>query len=198
MYCLQNWHFIITNFLAHLPSRCFYVTGSIWANCTSYQNWACIMHYLKIMNFSCIIVVLTPNQHSAIFKISVAKAWNRLKSWTLAESFLFLLYPQSTIFKGPYADHILIPQGSTGRSTFFDIKLKAHIFLFANPKFQLQILYSFGDITKNGKLNGIPEKTYVFHNRLIPRGAYFILPLESKQATSGWNFTKCISEVKVN
>ena len=38
-----------------------------------------------------------------------------------------------------------------------------------------------------------------FHNSLIPRGAYFLLPLESKQeATTGWNFTKCISEVKVN
>ena len=24
--------------------------------------------------------------------------------------------------KGPYADHILIPQGSTGSSIFFDIK----------------------------------------------------------------------------
>ena len=38
-----------------------------------------------------------------------------------------------------------------------------------------------------------------FHINLIPRDAYFLLPLESKQeATSGWNFTKCISEVKVN
>ena len=38
-----------------------------------------------------------------------------------------------------------------------------------------------------------------FHISLIPRGAYFILPLESKQeATWGWNFTKCISEDKVN
>ena len=38
-----------------------------------------------------------------------------------------------------------------------------------------------------------------FHNSLIPRVAYFLLPLESKQqATLGWNFTKCISEVKVN
>ena len=27
-----------------------------------------------------------------------------------------------TSFKGPYADHILIPQGSTGSSIFFDIK----------------------------------------------------------------------------
>ena len=38
-----------------------------------------------------------------------------------------------------------------------------------------------------------------FHISLIPRGAYLLLPLESKQeATWGWNFTKCISEVKVN
>ena len=26
------------------------------------------------------------------------------------------------VFKGPYANHILIPQGSTGCSIFFDIK----------------------------------------------------------------------------
>ena len=38
-----------------------------------------------------------------------------------------------------------------------------------------------------------------FHNILIPRVAYFLVPLESKQeGTSGWNFKKCISEVKVN
>ena len=38
-----------------------------------------------------------------------------------------------------------------------------------------------------------------FHISLIPRGAYFLLPLESKQeAASGWNVTKWISEVKVN
>ena len=38
-----------------------------------------------------------------------------------------------------------------------------------------------------------------FHNSLVPRGAYFLLPLKSKQeATWGWNFTKCISEVKAN
>ena len=65
-------------------------------------------------------------------------------------------------FKGPSADHILIPQGSTGSSIFFD-QMKAHIFLIANPKFQLQILCSLGDITKSVKLNGIPENIfYVF------------------------------------
>ena len=35
--------------------------------------------------------------------------------------------------------------------------MKAHIFLIANPKFQLQILCSFGDIPKMVKLIGIPE-----------------------------------------
>ena len=39
--------------------------------------------------------------------------------------------------------------------------MKAHMFLFANPKFQLQILCSFGDITKNVKLNGIPENNFL-------------------------------------
>ena len=79
--------------------------------------------------------------------------------------------------------------------------MKAHIFLFPNPKFQLQILCSFGDITKNVNFIGIPENNFLcfFINSLISRGAYFLLPLESKQeASSGWNFTKCISEVKVN
>ena len=34
----------------------------------------------------------------------------------------------SSYFKGPYADHILIPQGSTGSSIFFDIKWKSIFF----------------------------------------------------------------------
>ena len=36
---------------------------------------------------------------------------------------------------------------------FFN-QIKAHIFLVANPKFQLQILCSFGDMTKNVKFIG--------------------------------------------
>ena len=66
--------------------------------------------------------------------------------------------------------------------------MKAHIFLVSNPKFELQILCSFGDMTKNVKLIGIPENNFlcIFINSFIPRGAYFLLPLESKQeATSG-------------
>ena len=37
---------------------------------------------------------------------------------------------------------------------YFLYQMKAHIFLIANPKFQLQILWSFADITKSVKLNG--------------------------------------------
>ena len=63
--------------------------------------------------------------------------------------------------KGPYADHILIPQGSTGSSIFFDIKWKPMFFWLQFPKFQLQILCSFGDITKMVKLIGIPENNFL-------------------------------------
>ena len=58
---------------------------------------------------------------------------------------------------GPYADHILIPQGSTGSSIFFWYQMKAHIFLISNPKFQLQILCSFGDTTKSVKLKAYSQ-----------------------------------------
>ena len=44
---------------------------------------------------------------------------------------------------------------------YFWYQMKAHIFLIANPKFQLQILCSFGDITKSVKLNGIPENNFL-------------------------------------
>ena len=39
--------------------------------------------------------------------------------------------------------------------------MKVHIFLVANQKFQLQILCSFGDMTKNVKLIGIPENNFL-------------------------------------
>ena len=62
--------------------------------------------------------------------------------------------------KGPYADHILIPPGLNRKKYIFWYQMKAHIFLIANPKFQLQILCSFGDITKSVKWNGIPENNF--------------------------------------
>ena len=79
--------------------------------------------------------------------------------------------------------------------------MKAHVFLIVNSKFQLQILCSFGDNTKSVKLIGIPENNLlcIFIIASSPGVHTFVLPLESKQeATWGWNFTKCISEVKVN
>ena len=63
--------------------------------------------------------------------------------------------------KGPYADHILIPQGSTGSSIFIWYQMKAHIFLIANPNFSFKFLCSFGDITKSVKLIGIPENNFL-------------------------------------
>ena len=41
-------------------------------------------------------------------------------------------------FKGPYADHILIPQGSTGSSTFFDIKWKPIFFWLQIQNFSIK------------------------------------------------------------
>ena len=40
---------------------------------------------------------------------------------------------------------------------YFLISNESPYFLIANQKFQLQILSSFGDITKSIKLNGISE-----------------------------------------
>ena len=79
--------------------------------------------------------------------------------------------------------------------------MKARICLVANPKFQLQIRFSSEYMIKNVKLIGVPENNYlcIFIIASSPRGAYFLFTLETKQeATSGWDFTKCISEVKVN
>ena len=46
--------------------------------------------------------------------------------------------PYTTVFKGPYADHILIPQGSTGSSIFFDIKWKPIFFWFQIQNFSFK------------------------------------------------------------
>ena len=56
-------------------------------------------------------------------------------------------------------------------------------------------------MTKNVKLIGIPENNFlcIFILASSPGVHTFFLPLKSKQeATSGWNFTIYISEVKVN
>ena len=81
--------------------------------------------------------------------------------------------------------------------------MKAHIFLIANPKFQVQILCSFGDIIKSVKLNGIPENNLCIFIIASSPGVhtFFCLWRVNKKLPrggGGWNFTKCISEVKVN
>ena len=54
-------------------------------------------------------------------------------SQTGASNMGYLLY-----IKGPYADHILIPQGSTGSSIFFDIKWKLIFFLLQIQNFSFK------------------------------------------------------------
>ena len=92
--------------------------------------------------------------------------------------------------KGHYADHILIPKGSTG-SSFLLYQMKAHIFLIANPKFQLQILCSLGVITKSVKLNGIPENNLCIFIIASSPGVhtfFYLWRVNKKLTTLGWNF----------
>ena len=59
---------------------------------------------------------------------------------TVFASFIVTLSTTSKMLplKGPYADHILIPQGSTGSSTFFDIKWKPIFFWLQIQNFSLK------------------------------------------------------------
>ena len=77
--------------------------------------------------------------------------------------------------------------------------MKAHIFLIVNPKFQLQILCSFGDITKCVKLKGIPENNFlcIFIIASSPGvHTFFCLWGVSKKLPQS-EITKCILKVKV-
>ena len=93
-------------------------------------------------NFRCVVTVYA--QH--IFQYDHFRCWVRAKNSqnknTLSDFILplqmhvqnhervqnFCFYPFRKNLKGPYANHILIPQGSTGSSTFFDIKWKPIFF----------------------------------------------------------------------
>ena len=68
---------------------------------------------------------------------------------------------KSVSLKGPYADHILIPQGSTGSNTFFDIKWEPKFFYLQIQNFSFKFFCSFGGMTKFVKLNGIPENNFL-------------------------------------
>ena len=63
--------------------------------------------------------------------------------------------------KGPYADHILIPQGSTGSSIFFDIKWKPIFFLLQIQNFSFKFFVFLEILQKSVKLNGIPENNFL-------------------------------------
>ena len=52
--------------------------------------------------------------------------------------FSLWFYHLCVIIKGPYADHILIPQGSTGSSTFFDIQWKPIFFWLQIQNFSIK------------------------------------------------------------
>ena len=78
--------------------------------------------------------------------------------------------------------------------------MKAHIFLIVNPKSQVKILCSFGDITKCVKLNGIPENNFlcIFITASSPGVHTFFCLLRGNKKLPEGHFPKCISEVKVN
>ena len=149
---------------------------------------------------------MTPwgNQCSLISAFLSWNLWCRFISQRLFSHFCvyFVSFVRWRLsFKGPYADHILIPPGSTGSSVFFGFKWKPHIFLIANLKFRLQTPCSFGDMAENVKLIGIPINNFlcIYIIASSPGLHTLFLPLESKQeVTSGWNLTKYISEIKVN
>ena len=75
----------------------------------------------------------------------------------------FCFWPQSVLLIYPWSmlkDFMLIKFSSPRAQpevVHFWYQMKAHFFLIANPKFHLQILCSFGDITKSVKLIGIQQ-----------------------------------------
>ena len=102
---------------------------------------------------------VTAKQGGTGRRVIVINMQNPKCEWYFSTSqfvdFCQLWYVYYSYFKGP------IPPRAQLEVVHFLYQMKAHIFLFANPKFQLQILCSFGDITKNVKLNGIPENSFL-------------------------------------
>ena len=67
---------------------------------------------------------------------------------------------QMRYLKGPYANHILIPQGSTGSSIFFDIKWKPIFFWLQIQNFSFKFFVVL-EIQQKVKLIGIPENNFL-------------------------------------
>ena len=74
-----------------------------------------------------------------------------------------------------------------------------YIFLIANPNFQLQILCSFGDMTKNVNFIGIPENNFlcilifIIASSPVVHACTFFCLWRVKKLPQGEKFTKCIS-----
>ena len=64
--------------------------------------------------------------------------------------------------------------------------MKAHIFLVANPEFQLQILCCFGDMTIKCEVKGALDKFNIIP-QLFPKKVGIFIPLEEL----AWVITAC-------
>ena len=79
--------------------------------------------------------------------------------------------PQPDPFKGPYADHILIPQGSTGSSIFFDIKWKPIFFWLQIQNFSFKFfvvleIYTIFALPGSSGWQNSPTRTTQLKTRL--------------------------------
>ena len=72
--------------------------------------------------------------------------------------------------KGPYAGHILIPQGSTGSNTFFDIKWKPIFFYLQIQNFSFNFFFFLVLEIKKKKKKSEVKGPYADHI-LIPQGS---------------------------
>ena len=78
----------------------------------------------------------------------------------------------SFLLKVVCSHSILIPQCSTGSSTFW-CQMKAHTFLIITPKFQLEMYYNLSVMAENVPMYGIPifiaASSQVSHSYFCPR-----------------------------
>ena len=88
--------------------------------------------------------------------------WNKIEQFEQQRPNIKLLFITTALImlKALMPITFLSPWAQPGVVHFL-ISNEAHIFLIANSKFQLQILCSFGDITKSVKLIGIPENNFL-------------------------------------
>ena len=71
---------------------------------------------------------------------TACRNWKSNVLWEVLLDLLhvILVHTRFAAFKGPYVDHIVTPQGSTGSSIFFDIKWKPIFFWFQIQNFSLK------------------------------------------------------------